>query len=203
MIAIAFITFRESLEMLLVFGILLTSLRQSKINKKNDLLFGSVLGLFISICLFVLFSFAGSKMHVKMNMQTSELFESLNYLGSGLFLFIAAILLHNKMRKIVNGTSSALLDASLFTVGFLSVLREGTEIIVFSISTSILSPFSSSLVGFGIGLLSTLAVFLLSKQWAFAKLSHTKMVIAVDWGIKLLSLYLIIKGLVGLSEFIF
>lgn len=202
MIAIAFITFRESLEMLLVFGILLASLEQSKIHKKRDLFMGCAFGLLFSIILFIIVSFAGSKVHFNMGKQTSEIFENVNYLGSGIFLFITAILLHKKMKILTSGLPSLLLDTSLFLVGFLAVLREGIEIVVFSISASILSSFASSLLGFAIGLLLTFLVGVVGKRLAMTKLSHRKLLMAVDWGIKLLSLYFIIKGVVGLSEFI-
>ena len=202
MIAIAFITFRESLEMLLIFGVLFASLKESKIQKKGELLLGSFLGLLVSMVFFVLISFAGSKVSFTLNKQMNELFESLNYLGSGIFLFISAIVLHNKMKHILAKASSLLLGTSLFFIGFLSILREGMEIIAFSISTSITSPLSSSLIGFLIGLMLTCLVGIVGKRVFISRFSHGKLLTIIDWGIRLISLYLLAKGLVGLSEFV-
>ena len=188
--------------MLLVFGVLLASLEQSKIHKKRDLLFGCGLGLLLSIILFTIVSFAGSQIHFNMSKSVSEVFEGINYIGSGIFLFITAILLHRKMKVLTSGLPSFLLDASLFVVGFLSILREGVEIVIFSISTSISSPFISSVGGFVGGIFLTAIVGLVGKYVIQTKLSHKMLLTAADWGIKLLSLYFIIKGLSGLSEFI-
>jgi FTR1 family protein len=203
MIAIAFITFRESLEMLLVGSVLLASLEQSGTNKKRDLLLGSAVGLLFSFTLFLLFAFAGSKVRFDMSKDTSEIFESINYIGSGIFLFISAILLHNKLKHFMAKAPSLLLDTSLFAVGFLLVLREGMEIIVFSISTSILSTFASSFLGFILGILATISLGFFGNKFLHAKLSHKKILVVADWGIKFLSLYFVAKGLMGISEFFF
>ncbi len=202
MIAIAFITFRESLEVLLVMSLLFTSLERLKIDKKRDLLIGAGLGLLFSISFFILFSFAGSRIGFRLEHETGEIIEGVNYLGSGVFLFITAILIHNKMKSIHSQKPSFFLDTSLVAVGFLSVLREGIEIVFFSIPTSLSASFSSSLLGFFIGIFFTFIVGIFGGKFAFTRLSQEIVLRISDWGIKILSLYFIVKGIVVLSEFI-
>ena len=203
MITIALITFRESVEILLVGSIILTSLKQLKINKTKDLYSGATVGLIFTFILFIIISFAESQIHFKINEEMAEIMEGINYLGSGIFLFLTSILLHNNMKNLTSTANSILLDTSLFALGFLLVFREGIEIIVFSALTTLTSSFVSSIFGFILGIASSLIIVVLGKYIATAKLSPTKIIIASEWGIKLISLYFVTRGVMGLSEFIF
>jgi FTR1 family protein len=202
MLAIAFITLRESLEMLLIGTAVYSALIELKIYKKRELLIGASLGLILTLFLFVLVSFAGTRIRFDVTHEMGELFEGVNYVGTGIFLFLTAILLHNKMKQIVSISPSFLLESSLFAVGFLTVLREGIEIVFFSLSSSIVSSFSSSLVGFLLGLGVSSIIGIVGIKFAKTKLSHRKLLTISEWGIKLLSFYFIMKGLIGLSEYI-
>ncbi|MFH0773627.1 MAG: FTR1 family protein [bacterium] len=202
MIAIAFITFRESLEILILGSILFTSLKQFGIDKKRDLLIGAVFGVILSVALFVTVSFAGSQIHFNVGTKFADIFEGINYMASGVFLFITAILIHKKMKHVLSPTPAYFLDTSLFVVGLLSVLREGIEIVAFSFSSTIVSPLPVSLFGFVIGISLTLIVGIVGSRFVTTHLSHKKLLVVIDWGIKLLSLYFVIKGGVVLSEFI-
>jgi len=81
-------------------------------------------------------------------------------------------------------------------------LREGVEIILFTLSTSVSSPLPSSLLGFGIGVGITTCIGVIGRKLAISHLSHKKLLVIVDGGIKLLALYFVLKGLIGLSEFV-
>jgi len=202
MIAIAFITFRESIEMLLVGGVIYSALIEHKIHKKKELILGAFTGLIFSLLLFILVSFAGSRVHFKVDHELGEILEGANYIGSGIFLFFTAILLHDRLKKITSLSPSLLLNSSIFVVGFLMILREGIEIVFFSISPSLSTSFFSSFAGFILGIGLTVVLGIIGTRFAQARLSHRVLLLVSDWGIKLLSLYFVIKGVVGLAEFI-
>lgn len=202
MIAIAFITFRESIEMLLVGGVIYSALIEHKIHKKKELILGAVTGLIFSLFLFILVSFAGSRVHFEVDHELGEILEGVNYVGSGIFLFFTAILLHDRLKKFTSLSPSLLLNSSIFVVGFLMVLREGIEIVFFSISPSLSTSFFSSFAGFVLGIGLTVVLGVIGTRFAQTRLSHRVLLLISDWGIKLLSLYFVIKGVVGLAEFI-
>ena len=202
MIAIAFITFRESLEMLLVGGAIYSALIEHKIHKKKELILGAATGLILSLFLFIIVSFAGSNIYFKVDHELGEILEGVNYVGSGIFLFFTAILLHDRLKKITSLSPNLLLNSSIFVIGFLMVLREGIEIVFFSISPSLSTSFFSSFVGFILGMGFTIVLGVIGTRFAQTRLSHRVLLLISDWGIKLLSLYFVIKGVVGLAEFI-
>jgi len=202
MIAIALITLRESLEILLVGGALYSALIEHRIDKKRELIAGASVAAFLSLCTFILVSFVGSRIHFKLDHELGEILEKVNYLGTGFFLLLTATLLHNAMKRISAHSSSYILNTSVFAIGFLLVLREGVEIIFFSIPSSISSVFISSLLGLLLGLICTGIVGIISSRFIHSQFTHRNILIYSDWAIKILSLYFILMGIVGLAELI-
>lgn len=201
MLPIAFISFRESLEMLLVGGAIYSALVEHKIQRKRELIMGAGLGLVLSIFIFIIVSFAGSKIHFDVH-EWGEILEGINYMGTGIFLLLTAIFLHTKMKQVMSLSPSTLLNTSIFAVGFLSVLREGIEITFFNISNAIGASFTLSFFGLLLGIGTALIVGTIGIRFAATRVSHRALLLASDWGIRILSLYFIAKGMAGLAEFI-
>ena len=203
MIPLAVITFRESLEVLFVIGFLFTSLGNHKSEKKGELLIGAVIGLCLTITLFLLSTYATSHLGFRLEHETGEVVEGVNYLGSGIFLYITAVLLHAKIKTSLSKKPLLLLDTSLIVIGFLSVIREGIEIVLFTIPTSLSQSFTTSLIGFSLGIFLTIACGMMGSKIIAMKFSSPLVLKISDWGIKILSLYFAGKGLIILFGHIF
>jgi len=202
MLTIAFIAFRESLEMLLVGAAVYSALVEHKIRRKRELVMGAASGLLLSILIFSFVSFARSKIHFDVH-ELGEIIEGVNYLMTGIFLLFTALFLHTKMRQIISLSPSTLLTSSVFAIGFLSVLREGVEIVLFSISNSIGSTFVLSLAGLFLGMGCAIVIGIVGIKFTIARVAHEKLLFISEWGIRFLALYFIVKGVIGFAEFIF
>jgi high-affinity Fe2+/Pb2+ permease len=200
--AIILITFREVLEMILVGGAVYAALIEHKIPKKRELFSGFITGFIVSCLIVSLVIFFGSQVHFDIH-ELGEIVEGLNYIGTGAFLFLTAILLHRKMKHILSLTSGSLLSTSIYAIGFFTVFREGVEIAFFSFSSSFLSSLQSLFGGFILGLLLAIIVGFYSFKLAYTKVSHTTLLTITDWAIKILSVIYITKGLLELAEFVF
>ncbi len=200
MFPIAFITFRESLEMLLIGVAVYTALVEHNIPKKRELLSGFGMGFVLSAVLFVISLFARWRIGFEVH-EMGELAEGISYLITGFFLFFTAILLHRKVKNDLKLSSSYLLSSSVYAIGFLAVLREGLEIVFFSLSTSMISNLTSSLLGFLLGVVAAGVVGFVGSKFAGKAISHAKLLWISEVGIKLLSIYFVVKGLAELSEF--
>ena len=203
MIAVAIIAFRESLEILLIGGALYSALIEHKIQKKREVFMGAFAAVLLSFFLFIIVAFVGPHIHFVVDQTVGEILEGINFVGTGIFLFLTAVILHNRMKNISSYSSTFLLNSSLFAIGFLSVFREGIEIVFFSIPPSLSSSFVASVVGLIGGISFALLVGRISIRFADLFIQRRILFRISNWVIALFSLYLVVRGLLIVSKFIF
>ncbi|MCM3007051.1 FTR1 family iron permease [Priestia koreensis] len=179
------LAFREGLEAFLVIGIILTQL--AKVNKKSLSRFvyiGATLGLIVSIVVGTV-SFNEAK---ELEEGSEELFEGIMMLvASGLIAYFILWLHRNSdvsasIKSSVNNTASGV---GLLILSFLSVFREGMELVIFNL-TQISNHAPSIATGSIIGIVLALGV-----AYLFVKATVK---LRLNWIFKGLGILLILLG---------
>ncbi len=167
------ITFRETIEAALVIGILIAYVVKIEKRKlKRDIWIGTILGIILSVALGVIFTFVlGS-------------FEEYEPIIEGFSMVLAAILLTwmiiwmRETGRNIKGKLESRIDLSirneqrfgLFSLAFVSVLREGIETVIFlsgieAVEESQATVLWSGMVGIAIALIVAVILFLSGKRF--------------------------------------
>jgi len=186
------LSFRESLEAVLIVGIIITSLgRQQKTSMKSHVILGALLGVLVSVAAGVILFLSAQSLPE----ETMEVVEALMMLtASGLIAYFVIWLaaqnqsisasLSDKVTKTTSGFGLVLL-------AFLGIFREGFELVIFTL-TNLSANASDVALGTVLGILMALVVgWLLFKSTVKLNLS---------WIFKGLGLILIYLGAELLEE---
>lgn len=158
MLSSLILSFREGLEAVLVVGIILTYLTQ--INKQKlakYVYWGTMLGVLVG----VIGGYIGFTEAKEMEEEGEELFEAIMMLVSSGLIGYFVVWMANQNRNISQSIRSSVDKAStgfgLFILAFLSVVREGIELVAF-ILTKVSENASSIALGTGIGIILAVAL---------------------------------------------
>ncbi len=159
MFKIAIIVFRESLEIALLFGVILASTRHIK-NSKTYVISGSMIGVFIASMM----AFFVNNLTLLYGTYGDELFDSFVILLTTAIISWTVVWMQGYTRKIKKdlgeltdkihaGTASKIIIAAVVAT---TILREGAEIILFiySISSAQYIAPKEYIIGLGVGALS-------------------------------------------------
>jgi|GEM_PF-398902 len=170
MFATTIIAFREFFEAFLIVSVFLGISKKLKLNREKEILIASAIGAFSSLLLASLAYFFSNVARTVLTQQRTELLESYLLVFSGIFIAYVMFSLHGVMRK-SRGNSlikahqklqNNAFDYSLFATIILLVIREGSEVALFSATTSLFSSFSQNMFGLLLGLGGALLIGVLS-----------------------------------------
>lgn len=199
MFAVVLISFRESLEALMVIGVLLGFDRKFNLQKKSFILKGAVGG-FLSNALIVLglLYFVFQK-RLAIPSEQFEILEHVLLVFSGIFLVFVTLVIHPFIAKQKNkhiGRAIGKKDVSgpsLSILSFFLVLLEGVETILFISSSSFSSSFIENMwgliVGFGLSIIVAILIYKTYLKIHIQKLFKITEYVLFGWGI-----FMIIKG---------
>ena len=199
MIATALISFRESLEALIVIGVLYGFNRKFKLNKESFIIKGALLGFLTGTVLVLSLLYVMFKQRLAMPEDEFEILEQVLLLFSGVFLIFVTLVIHpfiaKQKNKHINSTMEKK-DLSGFSLGILSfflVLLEGVETILFISSSSFASSFVENMQGLIIGFcLSIITTILIYKT--YLKVHIQKLFKITEYILFTYGFYLIVKG---------
>jgi high-affinity iron transporter len=175
MIISALITFRESLEAILIIGIILSYLKKTNHTRYNKIVYVSVaLAVSVSIALaYVFFSIAGGFTGV-----LEEVFEGITML-IGAALLTTMILWMMNQRNVATSLEQKLdVEISeahklgIFLLVFVSILREGIELVIFLGAASFVSEESNllgAIIGMAIAMVIGYLIFVSSRKISLKK----------------------------------
>ena len=186
MISSFIITFRETLEAALVVGIVLAYLVKTKKEKYNPIVYIAVVSAVIASILgaFLFNALAGG-----FEGRAEQIFEGISMLFAA-FLLTFMILLMMKQKHIVvelhKKVSTELKERhkfGLFSLVFISVLREGIETVIFLGAASFIAAGSNSAIGAVLGIIGAIILgymlFVLSKRIDIKKFFNVTSVLLV------------------------
>ncbi|WP_442600017.1 FTR1 family iron permease [Neobacillus sp. D3-1R] len=162
MLSSLFLSFREGLEAALVIGIILVHL--TKINRKDlksTVYFGAIAGLAVSL----IGGFIGFNESKEMEEASEEIFEGIMmFVASGLIAYFILWLHRNNnvtksVKDQINKRTSAI---GLFILAFLSVFREGIELVIFNltqVSQDAMTVATGSILGIALAVIVTIILF--------------------------------------------
>jgi high-affinity iron transporter len=199
MLATVLITFRESLEALMVIGILFGFNRKFKLHKESFILKGALIGFLTGVLLVLGLLYLVFEQRLTMPADQFELLEQILLVFSGIFLIFVTLVIHPLISKEKNKYINAAIgkkDLSGFSLGTLSftlVLLEGVETILFISSSSFTSSFADNIWGLLIGLnLAILASFLI--YITYLKVHIQKLFKITEYTLFVWGIYYMIKG---------
>lgn len=208
MITTALITFRESLEALVVIGVLYGFSRKFKLQKESFIIKGAILGFFTSIFLILGLLYFIFLQRLAIPEDQLEILEQVLLIFSGIFLILVTLVIHpfisKQKTKHVNSTLEKK-DLSSFSLGMLSfflVLLEAVETILFVSSSSFTSSFIDSVWGLLAGFGSAMVVTVLIYK-TYLKIHIEKLFKFTEYALFVFGIYLTIKGGLELYHFAF
>lgn len=162
MIDSLFLSFREGLEAALIIAIIFTQLKKLKRSHlSSTVLSGTIAGAIGSAIIgFIMFYYAQSISH-----EAKEMFEGLmRLIAAGLIAFFILWLHRNRQisSQLQDQVSKTPSKIGLFLLAFLSVIREGMELVVFNltqITQSAASVAFGSLIGIAAAIVLTVIIF--------------------------------------------
>ena len=162
MLSSLFLSFREGLEAALIIGIILAQL--TKTNRKDlssAVYIGAVAGLAVSL----IGGFIGFNESKELEEASEEIFEGIMmFVASGLIAyFILWLHRNNNVSKVVKDQMNKKTSAiGLFVLAFLSVFREGVELVIFNLTqvrNDALSVTTGSIIGIILAVIVTIVLF--------------------------------------------
>lgn len=207
MITTLIIAFREFLEAFLLIGIFIGIDKKLHLGRRREILFASLLGIFISLLFpFVVFIFANN-IHGLLTEKNADFVEGYLLVFSGFFLAYVVFSLHTYMGKLRNEVIAKtneklqknIFDISLFLTIVFFILREGFEVALLIATTSLFSSLWINLSGLLLGFL--LASFVgLSTVATYIKLPIGKVFKYTEYLILLVGAAMVKNGISLLFE---
>jgi high-affinity iron transporter len=195
------ITFRESLEASLIIGVILGYLSKTSQQKQNKIVYAGVL---VGVIGSILGAFLFNKLAGGFEGKAEEIFEGITMI-IGAILLITVILWMQKQKNIAQNLQNKIGvnignsgKISLFTLSFISVLREGIETVIF-LSASTFASGENSLTGAILGILTAIVVGILV-FFGSLKINVKKFFNITSILLVILAIWLFIQGLHEFEE---
>lgn len=199
MITTTIITFRESLEALVVIGVLYGFNRKFKLNKESFIIKGALSGFLTGVILVLGLLYMMFRQRLAMPEDQFELLEQILLIFSGVFLIFVTLVIHPFIAKQKNKHINSVMEKedlsgfSLGTLSFFLVLLEAVETILFISSSSFTSSFIDNvwglLIGFGLSIVTTILIYK-----TYLKVHMQKLFKITEYVLFAYGFYLIVKG---------
>lgn len=199
MITTAIISFRESLEALVVIGVLYGFNRKFKLNKESFIIKGALSGFLTGVILVLGLLYMMFRQRLAMPEDRFELLEQVLLIFSGVFLIFVTLVIHPFIAKQKNKHINSVMEKedlsgfSLGTLSFFLVLLEAVETILFISSSSFTSSFIDNvwglLIGFGLSIVTTILIYK-----TYLKVHMQKLFKITEYVLFTYGFYLIVKG---------
>jgi len=199
MIATALISFRESLEALIVIGILFGFNRKFKLHKESFIIKGALFGFIAGVLLVLGLLYVLFKQRLAMPADQFEILEQVLLIFSGVFLIFVTLVIHPFIGKQKNKHMNSAMEKkdlsgfSLGTLSFFLVLLEAVETILFISSSSFTSSFIDNIWGLLIGFGLSIGVTILMYK-TYLKMHIQKLFKLTEYALFAFGIFLIIKG---------
>lgn len=205
MLTTALVSFREFLEAFLIIGVFLGISKKLKLKREFEIILAAGIGIIFSLLFATITYLFDNQIRNILAEKVSELLEGYLMIFSGFFVIYTTSSLHNFLHKIKVKTAAKahqklqnnFFDISLFfTIVFL-IIREGFEIALFTVSTSLLSVFIQNFIGLMLGFILA-SIFGILIYFTYLKFPIKKILRITGYIILLLGASMIGKGIIKL-----
>lgn len=203
MLLVFLISFREFIEVFIIFQSFLTLLAQKRMSLYKRVYASGVIGFITTLTLPVLFFLVINIFTVKLDRELFEKIEGPMMIFSGGFIIMTVLVFHNffhqKRGVLMKFISSLKPERKLFSIGvplvlFYLMLQEGLEIALFTSTSAVINSFTTNTIGLGLGLVTAAGVVYLVSSF-LSKQFRSRLISISEWLLIGVGLYHMIHGL--------
>lgn len=204
------IAIREYLEIFLIIGVFLGINKKLNLKKEKEIIFSSLIGIFISLMLPIITFYFSNQAKQIFNEKNTEILEGYLLIFSGIFITYVIFSLHKTIHHLTDKNliflhkkmENKIFDLVFFLLIVFFIVREGFEIALFTATTSLFFDFLNNFYGLILGFLIS-AIFGILTYFSYLKFSIKKIYKITEWLIIFLGSSMIANGINKLFEIYF
>lgn len=203
MITIFLISFREFIEVFIIFQSFLTLLAQKKTSLYERTYVSGTIGFISTLIFTLLFFFVVNVFSIHIDEELFENIEGFMMIFSGGFIIMTVLVFHNVFHKkrglIMKYISLLKPERKLFSIGipfilFYLIMQEGIEIALFTSTTSVMNSLVENIAGLGMGLVFAGGIVHFTSSF-LSKQFRSRIIFISEWLLILVGIYHVFYGI--------